>query len=62
VKIPVESYTTEANVRVLTKPCPYGVECKVGSMVCSRCQKFQKKQDGLVYCKAGRGKKESEKG
>jgi len=57
MKIEVESYTTEANVKVLTQSCPNGVGCKVGSMVCARCPKFQKRDSGFVYCSHGRKKK-----
>jgi hypothetical protein len=59
MKIPVECYTTDSNVRILTKECPNGMSCKVGSILCARCPNYQKRDMGFVYCKAGRKRREA---
>lgn len=46
-----------AALRTVLNECPHGEGCKVGSLTCSRCPKYQKRDGDIVYCKAGRKKK-----
>mgnify|MGYP003612724922 FL=1 len=55
MKIKADGYMSN-NVRVLTTECPHGEGCKVGSLTCSRCPKYQKRDGEYVYCSTKKGK------